>query len=68
LDDGANSPTKKTGNMYKYLGETDAIRASNLNLIKAWVGEGAWSLSRWEKVGDAAAVSKEQMDKLKLKY
>ena len=68
LDDGANSPTKKPGNMYKYLGETDAIRASNLNLVKAWVGEGGWNLNRWEKVGDAAAVSKEQMDKLKLKY
>ncbi len=68
LDDGANSPTKKPGNMYKYLGETDAIRASNLNLVKAWVGEGGWNLNRWEMVGDAAAVSKEQMDKLKLKY
>lgn len=68
LDDGTSSPNKKPGNMYKYLGETDALRAANLNLVKAWVGEGAWNLNRWEKVGDVNAISKEQLDKLKLKY
>ena len=68
LDDGANSPSKKPGNMYKYLGETDAIRSTNLSLIKSWVGEGAWNLNRWEKVGDEPPIAKEQMDKLKLKY
>ena len=68
LDDGASSTNKKPGNMYKYLGETDAIRVANLSLLKAWVGDGAWNLNRWEKQGDAPAITKEQMDKLKLKY
>ncbi len=68
LDDGTNSANKKPGNMYKYLGETDAIRVANLSLLKAWVGDGAWNLNRWEKQGDAPAITKEQMDKLKLKY
>jgi hypothetical protein len=68
LDDGANSPNKKPGNMYKYLGETDALRAANLNLMRAWVGDGAWNLNAWEKLGEVPAITKEQMDKLKLKY
>lgn len=68
LDDGSNSPDKKPGNMYKYLGETDAERAASLTLVKAWVGEGAWNLNRWNKKGDVPGITKEQMDKLKLKY
>jgi hypothetical protein len=68
LDDGANATDKKPGNMYKHLGETDAERAANLKVIKAWVGEGAWVLNRWEKRGDVPAITKEQMDKLQLKY
>jgi mono/diheme cytochrome c family protein len=68
LDDGSNSADKKPGNMYKSLGENDAERAKNLALIKAWVGEEAWNLNRWSKRGDVPAISKEQMDKLKLKY
>lgn len=68
LDDGSNTPDKKPGNMYKYLGETDAQRAANLLMIKAWVGEGGWNLNRWSKRGEVPAVSKEQLDKLKLKY
>lgn len=68
LDDGTNTADKKPGNMYKYLGETDAERATNLVMIKAWVGEGGWNLNRWEKRGDVPAVSKEQLEKLKLKY
>lgn len=68
LDDGANTPNKKPGNMYRHLGETDAIRATNLKLIKAWIGDGAWNLNRWEKLDDVPAITKEQMDKLKLKY
>ena len=68
LDDGTSSPNKKPGNMYKYLGEADALRTTNLNLVKAWVGEDAWNLNRWEKVGDVNAISKEQLNKLKLKY
>ncbi len=68
LDDGSNSSNKKPGNMYKYLGENDAMRAANLKLLKAWVGDGAWNLNHWEKEGDVPAVTKEQLDRLKLKY
>lgn len=68
LDDGTNTPDKKPGNMYKLLGSTDAERATNLNLLKAWVGEEAWNLNRWATVGDVPAITKEQLDKLKLSY
>ncbi len=68
LDDGSNSSNKKPGNMYKYLGETDALRTANLNLVKVWVGEEAWNLNRWENGDGIGAITKEQMDKLKLKY
>lgn len=68
LDDGTNSADKKPGNMYKNLGETDAERAKNLLMFKAWLGEGGWNLNRWAIRGSVPAVTKEQMDKLKLKY
>jgi hypothetical protein len=68
LDDGSNTADKKPGNMYKNLGENDAERAKNLAVIKAWVGEDAWNLNRWAKRGDVPAITKEQLDKLKLKY
>lgn len=68
LDDGTNTADKKPGNMYKYLGDSDAERAQALVLLKAWVGDGAWNLNRWAARGDVPGVSKEQLDKLKLKY
>lgn len=68
LDDGSNSADKKPGNMYKHLGETEAERAANFKLIKAWVGDDAWNLNRWVKKGDVPAITKEQMDKLQVKY
>jgi hypothetical protein len=68
LDDGANTPDKKPGNMYNFLGETDAERKTNLAKIKAWVGEDAWNLQRWKKRGDVPAITKEELDKLKLNY
>ena len=68
LDDGTNSAEKKPGNMYKSLGSTDAERAANLKLIKAWVGEDAWNLNRWTKRGEVPGITKEQLDKLKLAY
>lgn len=68
LDDGANTPDKKPGNMYKYLGETDAERAANFKLLKAWVGEEAWFLNRLTKRGEVPAVSLEQLQKIKVKY
>ena len=68
LDDGSNTPDKKPGNMYKHLGETDTERAANLKIVKTWIGEGAWNLNRWSKRGDVPAITKEQLDQLKLKY
>jgi mono/diheme cytochrome c family protein len=68
LDDGASNAEKKPGNMYKHLGETDADRAANLKLVKAWVGEEAWNLNRWAKRGEVPAITKEQLDKLQIKY
>ena len=68
LDDGANTGDKKPGNMYKYLGETDAERAKNLAMLKTWVGEGGWNLNRWTKRGDVPGITKEQLEKLQLKY
>ncbi len=69
LDDGS-SPLAggKPGNMYKHLGETDAERAKNLATLKAWVGQGGWNLNRWTARGEVPAVTKEQIDKLVLKY
>jgi hypothetical protein len=54
--------------MYKYLGETDAERKANLMMLKAWVGEGAWNLNRWAARGDVPGITKEQLDKIKVKY
>jgi hypothetical protein len=68
LDDGSSTADKKPGNMYKELGSSDAERAANLQRIKAWVGEGAWNLNRWNARGDVPAITKEQLDQLKLKY
>lgn len=51
LDDGANTKDKKPGNMYVNLGATDAERAANLKLFKAWVG--SWNLKRSAELSDA---------------
>jgi hypothetical protein len=69
LDDGT-SPLAggKPGNMFKYLGETDPERSANLAVLKAWVGEGGWNLNRMSARGDVPALTKEQMDKVKVKY
>jgi hypothetical protein len=71
LDDGTSPYAGgKPGNMYKYLCEKDnnAECAGNLVVLKAWVGEGGWNLNRMAARGDVPALTKEQMDKLKLKY
>jgi hypothetical protein len=69
LDDG-KSPLAggKPGNMYVNLGATEAERAKNLKLLKAWVGDGAWNLNRWEARGAVPAVTKQQMEKIKIAY
>lgn len=69
LDDGSSALAGgKPGNMYKYLGDTEAERKANLVILKAWVGEGGWNLNRMSARGDVPALTKEQLDKLKLKY
>jgi hypothetical protein len=68
LDAGSHTPDKKPGNMYTKLGENDAERAKNLAVIKAWLGDGGWHLNRFNKKGDVPGVTKEQLEKLKLKY
>jgi hypothetical protein len=68
LDDGSSTPDKKPGNMYKYLGETEAERQASLAIYKAWLGDDAWNLNRWAKRGEVPAITKDQLDKLKLKY
>lgn len=67
LDDG-KAAGGKAGNMYQYLGSDDAERAKNLQLIKTWLGDGAWNLNRWNARGDVPGVTKEQLDKVKAKY
>ena len=69
LDDGTSQyAAGKPGNMYEYLGSTAEERAANLKLVKAWVGDGAWNLNRWNKRGDVPAISKEQLEKIKVNY
>ncbi|MGE4109711.1 MAG: cytochrome C [Burkholderiales bacterium] len=68
LDDGKSVKGGKPGNMYRHLGSDDAERQKNLATVKAWVGEGAWNLNRFKARGDVPAITKEQLDKLKLKY
>ncbi|MDP2240778.1 MAG: cytochrome C [Burkholderiales bacterium] len=68
LDDGKGAAGGKPGNMYSFLGADDAERAKNLQTLKAWLGEGAWNLNRWQKRGDTPGISKEQLDKIKAKY
>jgi len=54
--------------MYKHLGDTDAERAKNLQTIKAWLGDGAWYVNRFDARGDMPGVTKEQLEKVKAKY
>ena len=68
VDDGSSTADKKPGNMYKHLGATDTERQANLQMLKTWVGEGAWNLNRWIAKGEMPAITKEQMDKVQAKY
>jgi hypothetical protein len=54
--------------MYKYLGESEVDRQANLKMLKAWIGEGGWNLNRWVKRGEVPGISKEQLDKVQVKY
>lgn len=68
VDDGSNTADKKPGNMYKYLGESEVDRQANLKMLKGWIGEGGWNLNRWVKRGEVPGISKEQLDKVQVKY
>lgn len=50
LDDGKNTKDGKPGNMYTYLGGTDAEKAKNLEVIKKWVG--GWTLKRKKDISE----------------
>ena len=67
LDDG-KSAGGKPGNMYQYLGGTDEERAKNLNLFKEWVGKDAWKLNRLKARGNVPGLTKEELEKIKVKY
>lgn len=71
LDDGTNPFSKgKTGNMNKYLGETDEERGANLALFKAWVvgqGEAHWDINGSVQIGDMPPMSAEQRKRIKAK-
>ncbi len=62
LDNGKSTTDGKAGNMYQYLGASDAEREKNLSVFKAWVGDGAWSLKRRD------AASKDELLKIKAIY
>ena len=68
VDDGTHTADTKPGNMYKYLGDSEADRLVNLKMLQAWIGDGAWNLNRWGPRGDVPGVTKEQLDKVKVKY
>jgi len=68
LDDGKSSKDAKPGNMYQYLGGTDEERQKNLALFKQWVGKDAWKLNRWKARGDVPAITKEDLDRIKVAY
>lgn len=72
MDDGTNPYAKegKPGNMYKYLGETEAERAANFKIITAWVvGEGnKWDMNGIGQRGDMPPITLEQLRRIKAKY
>ena len=68
LDDGTSTENGKQGNMYDDLGDDDEERQKNLKIFKAWVGEDAWILKRWNAKGDVPGATKEEISKMKLEY
>jgi hypothetical protein len=68
LDDGKSVAGSKPGNMYEHLGDDEPERQQNLKLFRAWVGEDAWTLKRWNARGDVLGVTKDELSKMKLKY
>jgi mono/diheme cytochrome c family protein len=67
LDDG-KSAGGKPGNMYQFLGSSDEERQKNLQTFKAWVGPDGWTMKRWNARGNVSGITKEELDKIKVKY
>ena len=57
LDDGRNTKDGKPGNMYAWLGDTDAERAQRLESFRQWVGN--WTLKRRKELteGELRAIA-----------
>jgi hypothetical protein len=69
LDDGKNALAGgKPGNMYQYLGASDEERQKNLGIFKSWVGPEGWNLNRFKARGKVPGVTKEQLEKIQVKY
>jgi len=68
LDDGKSTTSGKPGNMYQYLGATDQERQKNLSLFKEWIGKDAWKLNRWKARGKVPAITKDELNRIKVKY
>jgi hypothetical protein len=68
LDDGKNTKDGKPGNMYRYLGATDAERQKNFGMFKEWVGAEGWTHKRWDAKGDTSGVTKDELSKMQVKY
>lgn len=69
LDDGTSALAGgKPGNMYQFLGATEEARQANLRTFKAWVGAGAWNLKRFGARGSVPGITKEELDKIQVKY
>lgn len=66
LDDGKTSG--KAGNMYQHLGDSDEERGKNLQVVKEWLGEGAWNMNRWKARNEVPGITKEQLEKIQAKY
>jgi len=67
LDDGKNAGGKP-GNMYQFLGTSDEERQNNLQTFKTWVGPEGWILKRWNARGNVPGITKEELDKIRVKY
>lgn len=67
LDDGKHAGGKP-GNMYQFLGSTEEERQKNLQTFKSWVGPDGWTLKRWEARGNVPGISREELDKIRVKY
>lgn len=69
LDDGKNPLAGgKPGNMYQFLGASEEERQKNLRTFKAWVGPEGWNLNRFKARGKVPGVTKEQLEKIQVKY